>query len=177
MDTPRADHNKTTAGPPACSANMFDHEKLHVYQSLLRFIAWVTPLLEEAKAVAAGKTREVCDQLDRASLSSLLNTAEGNGKRRGQVRAKYFDDARGSATECAACLDALVAKGVFVPDRVVEGKSMLVPIVSMLCGLVERFDRTSDALHEDAVEYQIALNPAPDSRKRMRKRKRTIKAD
>src|SRR5215510_9022452 len=94
----------TTAQP------MFDHEKLDVYQLELRFIAWVTPLIDEARKAGATRAREVCDQLDRASLSALLNTAEGNGKRQRQIRAKFFDDARGSATECAACLDALVAK-------------------------------------------------------------------
>jgi four helix bundle protein len=88
----------------------FDHEKLDVYRCELEFIEWVTPLLDEAVALAKGRTREVCDQLDRASLSALLNTAEGNGKRQRPVRAKFFDNARGLATECAACLDALVAK-------------------------------------------------------------------
>jgi four helix bundle protein len=125
---------------PKAPAVLFDHEKLDVYQMELRFIAWVTPLLDEVAKLATGKTREVCDQLDRASLSTLLNTAEGNGKRQRPVRAKFFDDARGSATECAACLDALVAKRVAVEARIVDGKKMLLRIVSMLCGLIERFD-------------------------------------
>src|SRR5437588_339909 len=116
---------------PSC----FDHERLDVYQLELQFIAWVTPVIEEAAEIAAGKTSEVRDQLDRASLSALLNTAEGNGKRQRQVRAKFFDDARGSATECAGCLDALVAKSVFRPDRIVEGKTLLLRIVSILCKL------------------------------------------
>ena len=47
----------------------------------------------------------------------LLNTAEGNGRRQGRQRAKFFDDARGSAIECAACLDASVAKGFVVLQR------------------------------------------------------------
>ena len=140
---------------PQPKVPILDHEKLHVYQTLLRFITWVTPLLEEARAAAAGKTAEVRDQLDRASLSSLFNTAEGNGKRRGQVRAKYFDDARGSATECAACLDALVAKRMFTSDRIMEGKAMLVEIVSMLSSLVDRFDETECRCHESAVVYNI----------------------
>jgi hypothetical protein len=42
--------------------------------------------------------RELIEQLNRASLSMLLNTAEGNGKRHGRHRAKFFDDARGSAS-------------------------------------------------------------------------------
>jgi four helix bundle protein len=119
---------------------MFDHEKLDVYHLELEFITWATELLEEVGKPGRGKTAEVCDQLDRASLSALLNTAEGNGKRQRQGRAKFFDDARGSATECAGCVDALVAKRVTTNDRVFEGKKMLVRIVSMLCGLVDRFE-------------------------------------
>jgi len=92
--------------------------------------------------------------LDRASLSSLFNTAEGNGKRRRNIRAKFFDDARGSATECAACLDALVAKKACSEQRVEEGKALLVRIVSMLTKLVDRFDSISQ-VREERVEYRI----------------------
>lgn len=141
---------------------MFDHEKLDVYQLELQFIAWVTVLLEEVTQSAVGKTREVCDQLDRASLSALLNTAEGNGKRQRPVRAKFFDDARGSATECAACLDALVAKRATVEERILEGKKMLVRIVSMLCGLVERFDSATH-LQEEPIEYRLSTTDQHDS--------------
>jgi four helix bundle protein len=134
-------------------ATKFDHEKLEVYRFELEFIEWVTPLLDEAVAAAKGRTREVCDQLDRASLSVLLNTAEGNGKRQRQVRAKFFDDARGSATECAACLDALVAKKIVLPERINTGKDLLLKIVSMLSGLVNRFDGSGDMLREESPEY------------------------
>ena len=177
MNTPTPKDPKLQSCRPYSTPTIFDHEKLDVYQLLLRFIPWVTPVIENAKEVAAGKSREVCDQLDRASLSALLNTAEGNGKRRGQVRAKFFDDARGSATECAGCLDALVAKAVFAPDRIIEGKTMLLRIVSMLCGLVDRLDETGGRLHEDAVEYHNNSDstPAPESRTRTRTRTRTKK--
>ena len=80
------------------------------------------------------------DQLDRASLSVLLNMAEGNGKRRGRQRAKFFDDARGSAIECAACLDAAVAKRLVSASRVRPGKEMLGRQVAMLTRLVDHFD-------------------------------------
>jgi len=138
--------------PLSSGLPMFDHEKLDAYQMELRFIAWVTDLLEEVSKSARGKTAEACDQLDRASLSALLNTAEGNGKRQRQGRAKFFDDARGSATECAACLDALVAKRAATEDRILEGKRMLVRIVSMLCGLVDRFD-TLGQLRDEQAEF------------------------
>jgi four helix bundle protein len=128
----------------------FDHEKLNVYQVELCFVGWVATLLKEVKAGSAITHREICDQLDRASLSALLNTAEGNGKRQGRQRAKFFDDARGSAVECAACLDALVAKDLAKWERVVEGKAMLVRIVGMLTKLVDRFAGDPHRLRDNA---------------------------
>ena len=118
----------------------FDHEKLEVYQLELEFLTWVTDLMIEIRATQHPHLRETFDQLDRASLSALLNTAEGNGKRATQQRARYFDDARGSAMECAACLDALVAKRATTKQRIAEGKAVLLRVVSILCKLVERFD-------------------------------------
>src|SRR3990172_6054790 len=135
MNEPSENRNRALnqIRPVLSSPPMFDHEKLDVYQLELQFISWVTDLLEEVAKSAKGKTAEVCDQLDRASLSSLLNTAEGNGKRQRQVRAKFFDDARGSGTECAGCLDALVAKRAVSEERILDGKMILVRIVSILC--------------------------------------------
>ncbi len=176
MNTTQTSQSQSTPDYSRAVPSVFDHERLNVYQMQLRFIAWVTPLIEEAKTTAGGKTREICDQLDRASLSSLLNTAEGNGKRRGQVRAKFFDDARGSATECAACLDALVAKAVCTPSRVLAGKEMLLQVVSMLCGLIERFDGNACRCGEDPVEYRSSYNSEFDLRKRKSKSKRKTRS-
>src|SRR5262249_50777689 len=103
------------------------------------------------------KTAEVCDQLDRASLSALLNTAEGNGKRQRQVRAKFFDDARGSATECAACLDAIVAKRACPEPRILEGKEIILRLVSILTKLIQVFEEEGK-LREDQTEYGTGKN-------------------
>ncbi|HJW37924.1 MAG TPA: four helix bundle protein [Candidatus Udaeobacter sp.] len=124
----------------------FDHEKLDVYQSELRFVMWVTALLVKIKQQSTdARIAKVSDQLDRASLSALLNTAEGNGRRQRRTRAKFFDDTRGSATECAVCLDALVAKGVCSGGETDEGKQLLLRIASMLTKLIERFDISSSS--------------------------------
>src|SRR5258708_27865593 len=133
---------------------LFDHEKLDVYQLELAFISWVTTLFEDLKDQKPGRVAEVCDHLDRASLSSLFNTAEGNGKRQRPTRAKFFDDARGSATECAGCLDALVAKRACTRERLLEGKQMLVRIVGMLTKLVQLYCE-DQRLKEEAVEYRV----------------------
>jgi four helix bundle protein len=119
---------------------IFDHEKLDVYALELEFLTWVTDFQIELTRPSLISTRELRDQLDRASLSVPLNTAEANGRRQGRQRAKTFDDARGSAIECAACLDASVAKRLATADRVRPGKELLVRIVSILSKLVERFD-------------------------------------
>ncbi|MBU1694147.1 MAG: four helix bundle protein [Verrucomicrobia bacterium] len=128
------------------------HEKLDVYQLELEFIRWSAALLNDVKGCDGIRTAEVRDQLDRASLSMLLNTAEGNGRRRMHMRSKFFDDARGSATECAACLDALVAKSIVPENRIVEGKALLASIAAMLTKLVEYFSATR-FVREAGAEY------------------------
>lgn len=134
---------------------MFDHEKLEVYQLELRFLEWTTILMEEMKKNNPGPiVREICDHLGRAGLSSLFNTSEGNGKRQTKIRSRFFDVARGSATECASCLDALVAVKVCAEERILEGKKMLVRIVSMLTKLIFSFD-PNQQIREGKAEYNI----------------------
>lgn len=64
-----------------------------------------------------------------------MNIAEGNGKRAGNERNRYFEIARGSAMEAAATLDILVSICVKRLEEVTEGKKMLIRIVSMLTKL------------------------------------------
>ncbi|PYL76822.1 MAG: hypothetical protein DMF27_07430 [Verrucomicrobia bacterium] len=49
-------------------------------------------------------------QQSRASTSIPLNIAEGNGRFTSADRCHFFDNARGFALECAACLDVMIAK-------------------------------------------------------------------
>src|SRR6056297_2731283 len=107
----------------------FDHEKLDVYQDAIGFVSRVDELIK-----GIPKSLAVYNQLDRASTSIPLNIAEGNGKYTAADRCRFFGIARGSALECAACLDVLVAKkGI---DSADAGKAILVRIVSMLVGLI-----------------------------------------
>ncbi len=122
----------------------FDHEKLTVYQEAIRFVTWADGVLETLpKGLAAH------DQLDRASTSIPLNIAEGNGKYTAPDRCRYFDTARGSALECAACLDVLVAKKRLQDAS--PGKEILVRIVSMLVGLIR--STSPDRVHEPHAVY------------------------
>ena len=123
----------------------FDHEKLKVYQSAIRFVTWSTDLLAEITAKAAAK-----DQLDRASTSVALNIAEGNGKFAIRDRCRFLEIARGSALECAACLDVLVAKRLVEESTIRPGKEQLLEVVSMLIGLTNSL---MARVQEDAPGY------------------------
>src|SRR5258707_13454267 len=107
----------------------FEHEKLEVYREAIAFIAWLSALLEETFRIG-----EVKDQLDRASTSIPLNIAEGNGKYTPKDRCRFFDIAHGSALECAAALDILVARTKLTSEQIRPGKERLQKIVRMLMG-------------------------------------------
>jgi four helix bundle protein len=112
---------------------LFDHEKLEVYREAIAFVAWLSVLLEEKVRIG-----DIRDQLDRASTSIPLNIAEGNGKYNLKDRCRFFDIAHGSALECAAGLDTLVAKSKATAEEVRPGKERLQRIVRMLMGLIKR---------------------------------------
>jgi four helix bundle protein len=130
----------------------FDHEKLRAYQEALRFVAWVDPMIEKLPPKLAAR-----DQLDRASTSTVLNLAEGNGKRSYPDRCRYFDIARGSVVECAACLDVLTVRQKIGASEAAEGKAILIGIVSMVAGLIARF--SSQRVHESPAEYGTLDQP------------------
>ena len=111
----------------------FSHKKLEVYQEAIKFIAWLSPLLEQGVRMG-----DVKDQLDRASTSIALNIAEGNRKYSSKDRCRFFDTAHGSALECAAGLDVLAAKGRLSRDQIRPGKDDLQRIVRMLMGPIKR---------------------------------------
>jgi four helix bundle protein len=118
---------------PAPDECWFDHERLEVYQEAIAFIAWLSAALDLAVRIG-----DVKDQLDRASTSIPLNIAEGNGKYALKDRCRFFDIAHGSALECAAGLDVLVAKTKLTPEQIRPGKERLQKIVRMLMGLIKR---------------------------------------
>jgi four helix bundle protein len=118
---------------PAPDESCFDHEKLEVNRESIAFVAWLSGLLEGTVRVG-----DVQDQLDRASTSIPLNIAEGNGKYAPKDRCRFFDIAHGSALECAAGLDILVAKAKLTPKQIRPGRESLQSIVRMLMGLIKR---------------------------------------
>ena len=117
----------------------FDHEKLKVYQLAIEFVTWSETLLEECQAKAASAKRD----LEETSSSIPNNIAEGNGKWSKKDRKKFFEVARGSALECASCLDILVAKRRISGDRVIQGKEQLRSIVNLLTRMIKNLSEDS----------------------------------
>lgn len=125
----------------------FSHEKLNVYQHSLEFIDFVNQLISSNL-----NKLNVIDQLDRAVTSIPLNIAEGTGKYTPKDKCRYYDIARGSALECAACLDVLLKREKITKEFCEKGKNLLLEIVSMLTGLIKS---TSDRLYEKEIVYKV----------------------
>jgi four helix bundle protein len=125
---------------------IFSHEKLKVYQKALELIEFTNKVLPEGKFFSAHY------QLDKASTSVPLNIAEGTGKYTNKDKNHYYDIARGSAVESAACLDVLLIRKKISKELNEEGKIILFEIVSMLVGLIKSI---SERVYEDEVEYGI----------------------
>jgi four helix bundle protein len=117
----------------------FDHDKLEVYQIAIQFVAWPETLLEDCKGKAASGKKH----LDEASSSIPKNIAEGKGKWSKKDRKKFFEIARGSALECASCLDILVAKRRISAKRIVDGKKKLCSIVNLLTRMIKNLSEDS----------------------------------
>ena len=121
------------------------HENLRVYKTAIEFVAWTQPLIERLPAKVSAR-----DQLERASTSIALNIAEGNAKSSDKDRVRFWQIAQGSAFECGACLDVLVARKVLLAGDVTDGKEMVESIVKMIMGLRRKF---GNWLEEEGVEY------------------------
>jgi len=84
--------------------------------------------------------------LSRASLSIVLNIAEGAGKISAADKRRYYLSARGSATESAALLDVLALVKLATESDHRTGNELLIRIVSMLASWLEAL-RNADIGH------------------------------
>ncbi len=102
------------------------HESLDVYQLALKFHLGVMSLIPQRGSPT------LRDQLERASISIILNIAEGAGRRTTPDRRRYFVIAQGSTYECAAILDILRLRRITQPSRCLAARNYAVRIAQML---------------------------------------------
>jgi four helix bundle protein len=112
---------------------LHDHEKLDVYHLSLDFVVFANEVIE---ALPRGRSR-LADQFTRASMSIVLNLAEGAGKHSKPDKRRFYVTARGSATESAALLDICLRLNLASDAAHKTGKDMLLRIVSMLIKLAQ----------------------------------------
>jgi four helix bundle protein len=122
------------APTPAATAAvpLLDAEKLDVYRVAVEFQVLAAELLPR-RGLAALR-----DQLDRASVSIVLNVAEGAGRLSGPDKARFYAMARGSATECAAVIDLVLARGLAHASTCRQARSLLIRVIQMLTKLIAR---------------------------------------
>jgi len=75
------------------------------------------------------------DQLKRAFSSTLLNLAEGNGRRSQRDRNRFFDISLGSIAEVASIIDILSAYGYISAGHQEELKTLLRRAYAMIINL------------------------------------------
>jgi four helix bundle protein len=110
---------------------VFGFERLDVYQTSVEFLALAWKLGE---TLPRGQSA-LGDQLRRAALSVPLNIAEGTGRVGDADISRHRAIARGSAMECAAILDVVRVLSLAPPDLLIQGRALLLRIVSMLSKL------------------------------------------
>jgi four helix bundle protein len=110
-----------------------DHERLDVYHLALDFLVLASDIIG---GLPRGRSH-LADQFSRASLSIVLNLAEGAGKRSKADKRRYYLTARGSATESAALLDVCRRLNLLEETGHRTGKAMVVRMVSMLIKLAQ----------------------------------------
>jgi four helix bundle protein len=118
--------------PLFSGAALLDAERLDCYRVAVEFQSLAGQLLPRR-----GQSN-LRDQFDRASVSIVLNVAEGAGRVSPPDKARFYAMARGSATECAAVLDLLWTRGVVDAGLRNRARSLLVRIVQMLTRLIAR---------------------------------------
>jgi four helix bundle protein len=83
---------------------------LRIYSDVLFVLQTLRPVVEQVEK----HDSSLGDQLRRCLSSVALNTSEGGGSQKGNVRARYFN-ALGSIKEARACLDVAMAWAYIEP--------------------------------------------------------------
>jgi len=111
---------------------MFDFENLDVYRKAREFRSTLFSVLSEKHKI----DRVILDQLKRASVSIILNIAEGSGKFSKADKRNFFTTARGSTYEVVAIIDILFDDGIISEKEMAELYANLEIVSKMLLGLI-----------------------------------------
>ena len=105
------------------------HERLEVYHLAIEFHRVLMPLAR-TRGIASLR-----DQLFRAADSIVLNIAEGAGRNSRDDKRRFYEIAKGSATECAAALELLRSRNLLTEAGWQSRRILAVRLVQMLSRL------------------------------------------
>ena len=112
---------------------MFDFEKLNVYQKAKALNKEVQSLLRSRKNADS----YVRDQLRRASISMVINIAEGSGKFSSGDKKNFYTISRGSVYECVSLFELLLDDAVIDKKEYQSFYSKFEIISKMLFALIQ----------------------------------------
>ena len=115
---------------------MFPYEKLEVYKRAYSANQEIYRFLKGNKSI----TTYIRDQLGRASLSIMLNIAEGSAKFSDRDRKNFFITARGSAFECSSLVTFMQEEGDMPAILAVQINSSFEEISRMLYTMIKNLE-------------------------------------
>ncbi|MBX3218250.1 MAG: four helix bundle protein [Labilithrix sp.] len=133
--------NEAREAADMASMQTLDHERLDVYHLAMEFLVFANSVIE---GLPRGRSH-LADEFTRASMSVVLNIAEGAGKVSKGDKRRYDLTARGSATESAALLDVCLRLKLLDAAQHQGGKEKVVRIVAMLIRLAQACEESRTA--------------------------------
>jgi len=112
----------------------FDFENFPVYKIAFQFNSEISVFLEE---IPDKNNHSIKDQLSRASMSILLNIAEGSGRFTKPEKRSFYVNARGSTYECVACLQILKNRKLLTESKYDRYYEILNDIAKQLSALIK----------------------------------------
>jgi len=111
---------------------MFDFEKLEVYKKAKGLNKEVLLFLKENKQIDS----YMRDQLKRASISTVINIAEGSGKFSKPDKRNFYTISRGSVYECVSLLELILEENQITKERFDYFYQKFETLSKMLLGLI-----------------------------------------
>ena len=112
---------------------MFDFENLEVYKKAKALHKEIMMFLRENKLM----DNYIHDQLKRASISIVINIAEGSGKFSKADKRNYYTTSRGSVYECVSLLELIHDEDHIDKTKYDYFKNQYETISKMLLGLIK----------------------------------------
>jgi len=111
---------------------MFDFEKLNVYKKAKELNKEVISFLRSSKSTDS----YIRDQLKRASISTVINIAEGSGKFSRADKRNFYIISRGSVYECVSLLELILEDNLMSQEQFNDFYRKHEEISKMLLGLI-----------------------------------------